>query len=248
MAFAVVDLLRAADAPPSASPSQNLALNGDLSKGSEDQPDNWRNEAWVQGPEAFQYHWIHPKNGEPGQLEVDALKPNDARWMQSFTLSPGWYRLSAEVRTENVGLQQTGATISVMEDGAMSPDIRGTASWQTVAFYLEVGGSGADVEVALRVGGFGSLNTGKAFFRNIHVERIAAPPPNATPVYDLTAIRKADQPEPIGHPVTLFATFFVLALVAIYGWRLYGTDELVPEPAKVAPPKTKEKTRARAQR
>lgn len=244
-AFALIAItrpsfVRAADA--------NLILNADISKGSGEQPDNWRTEAWVQGPDAFQYHWIHPSKGEPGQLEVDALKPDDARWMQSLTLSPGWYRFSADVRTENVGLQQTGATISIMDGGAMSPDIRGTASWQTAAFYLKVGGSGADVEVALRVGGFGSLNTGRAFFRNVSVEKLAAPPPGATPAYDLTEIRKADQPAPIGHPITLLATFFVLAMVAVYGWRLYGTDEPVPAISKAAPPKTKEKTKARARR
>ena len=226
----------------------NLILNGDLVKGSEQQPDDWRTEAWVNEPAAFAYSWIHPQNGVPGQLEVDAIKPNDARWMQSLTLAPGWYHLSAEVRTENVGTKETGATISIMEDGAMSPDIRGTTGWQTVGLYLQVGGSGADVEVALRVGGYGSLNSGRAFFRNVHAEKITSPPPGATPVYDLTAIRKASQPEPVGHPATLWATFVFLALVAYYGWRLFGSEENAPAVAQSAPPKVREKPKARARR
>ena len=226
----------------------NLILNGDLAKGSEQQPDDWRTEAWVNEPAAFTYTWIHPQNEVPGQLEVNAIKPNDARWMQSLTLAPGWYRFSAEVRTEIVGTKETGATISIMEDGAMSPDIRGTTGWQTVGLYLQVGGSGADVEVALRVGGYGSLNSGRAFFRNVHAEKITSPPPGATPVYDLMAIRKASQPQPVGHPVTLGATFLVLALVAYYGWRLFGSEETAPAVAQVAPPKVREKPKARARR
>ncbi len=229
----------------------NLMLNGDLSKGSGEQPDDWRTEAWVNDPTAFHYTWMHPQNGNPGMLEVDALKPNDARWMQSLTLSPGWYRFSTEVRTENVGTKETGATISIMEDGAMSPDVRGTAGWQRVTFYLQVGGNGADIEVALRVGGFGSLNTGKAFFRDVQAEKIAAPPPGATPVYDLSAIRKAAQPEPVGHPISLVATFIVLGLIALQGWRMFGNDEPVQvatKPASKAPVKTKDKPKAKARR
>ncbi|MGO9603145.1 MAG: hypothetical protein ACLQAT_07040 [Candidatus Binataceae bacterium] len=232
--------------PPSARAEDNLMLNGDLSKGAADQPDDWRTEAWVNEPDAFTYTWAHPDKRVPGQLEVDALKPNDARWMQSLTLPPGWYYFSAEVRTENVGTQATGASISIMEDGAMSPDIRGTTGWQRVGFYLQIGGHGADVEVALRVGGFGSLNVGKAFFRDIHAVKLAAPPPDATPVYDLTAIRKADEPEPIGHPITLIATFLVLALIAVYGWRMFGVEDPPPVIIERAPaPKVKARSKAR---
>ncbi len=226
----------------------NLLLNGDLAKGSGEQPDHWRTEAWVNEPDAFRYTWSHPESGGPGQLEVDALKPNDARWMQSVTLPEGWYRFSTDVRTENVGTQATGATISVMEDGAMSPDIRGTSGWQRVAFYLHVGPKGADIEVALRIGGFGSLNVGKAFFRDVQVEKVAAPPPGATPVYDLTEIRRAAQPQPVGRPITLVATFIVLGLIAFQGWRMFGAEKPARAAATAAPPNVKAKSRARARR
>src|SRR5260370_21899269 len=99
-------------------------------------------------------------------MEYDKLQANEGRWMQPMNLPPGWYQISADVRTENVGAKESGASISVMEDGIMSADIHGTTDWQHVTLYLKVGGHGADLDVALRVGGFGSLNTGKPFFRN----------------------------------------------------------------------------------
>jgi hypothetical protein len=228
-AMAAVAFLAAAAACAVAA-SGNALLNGDLAKGSENQPDNWRTEAWINGPDAVTYTWIHPTAGNPGTLEVANLKPNDGRWMQSLTLAPGWYYCSVDLRTENVGTAATGASISMMEDGIMSSDVRGTADWQRLGFYVKVSGRGADVDIALRVGGFGSLNVGRAFFRDARVERIAAPPPGAGPVFDLMAIRKASATGPIGTPITLVATFLVLAAIAVWGWRRFPLENPAPAP------------------
>ncbi len=207
-----------------AAAAQNLLLNGDFAKGSEDQPDLWRTEAWINNPDAFRAHW-HSYTDKPSEMEVDNIQPNDGRWMQSLTVQPGWYQLSVDIRTENVGAKETGATISVMEDGIMSPDIHGTTDWQRATLYLKVGGHGADIDVALRVGGFGSLNSGRAFFRNATLVKIDAPPPNATPTYDLLAVRQQAAPVPIGSPVSLVFTFLALAAIAWAGWRIYGDDD-----------------------
>ncbi len=204
-----------------AADQKNLLLNGDFKKGSEDQPDSWRIEAWINSPDAFQTHW-HSYTDKPSEMEVDNLKANDGRWMQPLTVPPGWYQLSVDLRTEDVGAKESGASISVMEDGIMSADIHGTTNWQRVTLYLKVSGHGADIDVALRIGGFGSLNTGKAFFRNATLFAIAAPPPNATPTYDLNTIRQQAAPVPIGSPYSLVLTFAMLAGFAWVGWRIYG--------------------------
>lgn len=222
----------AADATPPAGSSassattkqKNLLQNGDFAKGSEDQPDLWRTEAWINNPESFQAHW-HSYTDKPSELEVDNLKANDGRWMQPVTVAPGWYQLSVDIRTENVGTKESGATVSVMEDGVMSPELHGTSDWQRVTLYLKVGGKGADIDVAMRIGGFGSLNTGKAFYRNASLIKIDAPPPNATPTYDLDAIRQTAAPVPIGSPISLVFTFAVLAGIAWAGWRIFGDDD-----------------------
>ncbi|HYK65860.1 MAG TPA: hypothetical protein VEY94_13010, partial [Patescibacteria group bacterium] len=36
---------------------KNLLANGNFAKGSEDQPDSWRTEAWINNPDSFQAHW-----------------------------------------------------------------------------------------------------------------------------------------------------------------------------------------------
>jgi hypothetical protein len=54
---------------------------------------------------------------------------------------------------------------------------------------------------------------------------IAAPPPSATPTYDLSAIRQQGAPVPIGSPISLVVTFLALAGIAWAGWRIYGDDD-----------------------
>jgi len=202
----------------------NLLNNGDFARGSGNSCDGWRNDAWILSPTATSFSWIAPAGGYPGQLEVENMRDNDARWTQTLSLSKGWYHISVWARSENVLKYFTGANISVLEDGIVSADLRGTQPWQQLGLYLKVPRYGADVEIALRLGGYVNLTRGKAFFRDARVERVNAPPIGATHVYDLAAIRKAENPGPIGQRWTLYATFLVLAVFAVIGWRVFMLD------------------------
>jgi dolichyl-phosphate-mannose-protein mannosyltransferase len=219
-----------ADPSPSATP-RNLLVNGDFAKGSVDQPDEWRTEAWINSPDAFQHHWVH-RAGEPNELEVENLKANDARWEQPLSLEEGFYHASVEVRTENVGGVNDGATISIMTDGIMSPDVKATSGWRRVGFYFHVGRHGADIDIALRVGGYGSLNAGRAFFRHARLEKIATLPKDAAPMFDWDAIQKAEIPAPIGRLWTMPIVFALLVAMVIFGWWTYGSE---PPPAPASP-------------
>ncbi len=229
--------------PVRAESNRNLLLNGDFSKGSGDQPDEWRTEAWINKPDSFQATWIHPENG-PHELEANNLQANDGRWQQSLSLSPGWYELSADIRAEGIGPKETGATMSVMEDGIMSAEVRGP-TFQHVSLYLRVGGTGADIDVALRVGGYGSLNVGRAFFRNARLVKIDTLPRDAQHVFDLAAIRQQETPEPKGSPISLVLTFIVLAVAAWVGWRLFGEDRVFAPTRDAADSRRSERRRRR---
>ncbi len=163
--------------------------------------------------------------------------------MQSLSLTPGWYHMTAEIRTEDVGQQNSGANISVMEDGIMSPEVKGTTNWTREGLYMRVGKKGADVDVALRVGGFGSLNTGKAFFRNASAVSIDAPPANAKPIFDLEKIRKDAEPVPIGNPLSLVLTYLLLLMIAYAGWYLFAL-----EPPKVTRPEARREAKKKVAR
>jgi len=173
----------------------NALHNGDLTKGSGNSPDSWRTAGWKSGSDYTTYQWRHPPGG-PAELEVSSAKANDAYWAQTVHLGPGWYHFTANVRAEAIPQTSSGANISVLEDGITSPHLRGTTDWQTIGFYLKVGEPGADVDFACRLGGFSSLNIGKAVCRNLQAVKIEAPPANAeaTFKYDLDAIRRPAVP------------------------------------------------------
>ncbi|MGH7915826.1 MAG: hypothetical protein ACREQE_00035 [Candidatus Binataceae bacterium] len=205
--------------------SQNLLANGDLSRGSGDAPDEWRHDGWILSPSTTTFTWIAPSNGQSGELAIINHRENDARWVQSLSLRPGWYYFSAEARSQDVFGVKTGANISVLEDGIVSNSLIGTSGWRRVAFYLLIGKGGADIDVALRVGGFASVARGEGAFRDPRVVRIAGPPPPGTPfVYNLTAVRRAEGSGPIGSLWTLVVTFLAFVLLAVIGWWLYGTS------------------------
>jgi dolichyl-phosphate-mannose-protein mannosyltransferase len=215
--------------------ASNLLANPNLLKGAGNSPDAWQSQAWQEGPEFSTYQWNHDP-GKPGELTVTNIKANDARWVQSLNLTAGWYHFSADLRAQNVGASATGASLSIMEDGISSPDLKGTTDWKRVGFYLKVGSKGADLELACRVGGFGSLNTGTVFCRKIEMEKVAAPPAGAQSLFDLDKIRKESAEVPIGSPWTLVATFLFLIGLSVFGWRTFG-QTITPHKAEEPPVK-----------
>lgn len=200
--------------------AKNLLNNGDFRRGSENTVDGWRNDAWILTPGTTDYIWIAPANGQPAEVEVFTHRDNDARWVQPLSLRPGWYYISVEASARGVLPFFTGANISLLEDGIVSRSLKGDAGWTRVGFYLKVGPKGADVDVALRLGGYMNLTRGRAFFRDASVERVNGPPAGAARIYDLAAIRKTEANQPIGARWTLYATYAFFLIVAVVGWRM----------------------------
>jgi len=199
--------------------SRDLLNNGDFTRGSGASVDGWRTDAWVLNAGTTEYEWIAPHHGEPAEVEISSLRDNDARWVQGLSLGPGWYHISVEARTRKVLPFFTGATVSVLEDSIMSEDLRGDHDWTLLGFYLRVGQQGADIDVALRLGGYMNLTRGQAWFRHARVVKIAGPP-EAGRMFDLNAIRKTETTGPIGHLWTLIATFLALGSATFIGWRI----------------------------
>jgi hypothetical protein len=217
----------------SANDSASVLLNGDLTKGAGNSPDHWRTEGWLQEPDVSTYNWNH--TGPHAELSIASRKSNDARWMQSITLEPGWYLFEAEVRTEDVPQNATGASISLLEDGIMSEDVHGTNDWRRLSFNVKIGKHGADVDLALRLGGFSSLNTGRAFFRNVKGLRLSGLPSSGERQFDLETIRQQSAGAPIGRPWSLVAVFIMLGAIAWFGWRTFGAATETPADLKAVP-------------
>lgn len=204
--------------------AKNLLNNGNFERGSGNSVNGWRIDAWILTPGTTDYNRIGAHGGEAAEVELVSYRDNDARWLQTVALGPGWYYVSAEARTEGILAARTGANVSVLEDGIQSDDLRGTNDWQRLGLYLKVGAGGADVDVALRLGGYMNLTRGRVFFRDARVVKVDSPPSGATRVYDLDQIRKNEARGPIGRPWTLAATFVFLTAVAAVGWWMLAED------------------------
>jgi len=181
----VIVALTVASLPMAASAQSNLLLNPDLTQGVNGVPANWQPESWLAGQSPSYkspFAWLPQEN--PSELEVQNPAPDDARWVQTIHLDPGWYHFTAEVRTSGVGTAVSGANLSILQGWIGSRDVRGTSDWQPIGFFLQVvRPGGADLTLAARLGNYGSLNTGAAFFRNLTATIVDGPTAGGDPAF-----------------------------------------------------------------
>ncbi len=149
---------------PTSARAAPLLENGALLDGSGSQPAGWRPDAW--SADGSRFGW--QTDDDRGMLVIANPVANDARWCQTVAITPGnTYRISAEVRTEDVGTASAGAFISVEPRIGHSRLLDGTSNWQPLDVIVQATGPERQWDVCVRLGSNGSLNTGSAWFRNI---------------------------------------------------------------------------------
>lgn len=191
----------------------DLLTNGDFSAGHDNSPQGWH--ARVSLP-STEYIWTPPSASNPGQVEIANHLPNDGRWTQPVYLPPGWYYVSAETKAEGVPREATGAFVGLTDGGVSSPQALGDTDWERLAFYLEVGKSGANVEIVLGLGDSYDFSNGRAYFRAVSVVPVDGPVEGFPAVFHLDATRRSKAGSPIG----LAAALALLAALACAGWYL----------------------------
>ncbi len=160
--------------------AQNLLRNGDFSEGAGNLPSYWHSQDWIDLPTTT-FKWIPPSGGEPGMVVIENQVENLASWNQSVHLDPGWYYVGAEVRSSCEGETRLlyGALVTLADLGIISNDLKPSEDWQDLAFYVEVGSGGAQVQVRLRLACFPGFRKGRAQFRSASVVKVNSPPPGA---------------------------------------------------------------------
>ncbi len=107
-------------------------------------------------------------------VRLDSIQPNDARMFQEFTAEPdSLYRLTAWVKTKNIGTAQIGANLSVRDIPFTPSDLKGnTTEWKKLTTYIMTGKDIHSIKMSFGIGGYGSLNTGTAWFDDIVAEKV----------------------------------------------------------------------------
>ncbi len=195
---------------------QELVRNGDFATAaSSGLPEGWSNESWLKSTTATEFTWAQSENGI-GAATIRSREPNDASWIQSVGVSPStWYRVSAWIRTENVGTERMGAYVSVMDTFFYSEELRGTRPWTPVVLWVKTGNLDTSIKVALRLGGYSSLNTGTAQFTMVSVEPAGRPPRGSKQVYG----GASDESPSGGLPWARLAALAVAAGIGFVLWR-----------------------------
>lgn len=135
-------------------------------------PSMWSKYDWKasEGSTSFRQDLEVRHSGSSSAL-IDSPVPNDARFKQEIPCgSDMLYKISCWVRTENVGNDAKGANLSVDGITGTSDDLRGTGDWKLLEFYGKSGKNQKSFVLTLGLGGYGSLNSGKAWFDDVSVE------------------------------------------------------------------------------
>lgn len=196
--------------------STELVKNGLLTEGAADKPKDWRSDAY--SADASRLTWTVDPNGL-GVLAIDSEKPNDARWVQSVPVSPNtWYLVSAWIRADNVGAQAMGVYLSILDTFYNSRDLRGTAPWQPVSFWVKTGSIDTSLQVSCRLGGYSSLNTGRGWCTGLSLVAAGTPRAGDPFVFGGTA-PAADGPGASGLPIAKGVAVLVVVGVLLLVWR-----------------------------
>ncbi|WP_191965649.1 phospholipid carrier-dependent glycosyltransferase [Oryzomonas sagensis] len=183
------------------------------------------------------------ERGQDGvQLQIVASAPNDARFVHEVAVEPQTlYRFACRARGEHIGSGARGAGISVSGILEGSPDIKGSSTeWQTLEFYGRTGPDQHKLFVTVGIGGYGSLNSGTARFRDVTVEKVGNPPAGITIASLQPPASSASHGGTGGAVIAALGCFGVLLVAAgvILGRRSQDAGERVPDiPATSAAPR-----------
>lgn len=156
-----------------------LITNSSFESGSNSSIEGWKKDVYYNeaGVSEFIIDETVAKTGTKSILISNNLE-NDSRIYQEIKVKEGYYyKISCYVKTEKIGTDGKGANISGFGLIAASNDVKGTTTgWE----YLEITGKAAKGQesfvLTLGIGGYGSMNIGKAWFDNVTVEELEVLP------------------------------------------------------------------------
>lgn len=174
-------------------------------------------------------------------VRIQNLVENDVRLCQRVTVEGGGlYRLFCEVRTEDV-TGGAGANVSVVDSLAISEPLLGTAEWRQVSLLGRVDEGQNEMAVCIRLGGYGALSAGTAYFRNFRLERLEEAPIGSNPAYFGVAVAGVSSGtehnvnELHGSPMVIIT--LLMAVLGVWLYKAYVVRPQEPGPEAKSPSK-----------
>lgn len=161
---------------------ENLVKNPSFEKEKKGKPTAWEIESWVKDPEAGRCTLEKGKAYRGTKfVMVESFVPNHVAFTQLIRVEENSiYKIYGWIKTENVGRGNKGANIGIEGKMDTSKDIKGSnGKWKLVELYARTGEDVISFKLMLNLGGYASLNTGKAFFDEIVVKEVENVPGGA---------------------------------------------------------------------
>lgn len=152
-------------------------------------------------------------------IMVYSAGENDARYTQTIAVAPNsWYRLSCMVKAEGCDEARNGAGVSIEDTFVSSEYVYDTdGDWVKLTLYGKTGADQNYITVMARVGGYGSLNVGRAWFDDMELVRLKNAPTDAAWVSFATnppSSASDVSEEPADGQAAIVATFVAAMLLA----------------------------------
>ncbi len=160
--------------------------NSDFSKVYSDGiPEGWYAEAWYD--EGGEYEIDTVQMDGVNCLHIISYQDNDVRLCKEISVEPNsYYRISCEIKTLVVEYGG-GANLSVVNTFAASEPVYKADDWVPAELVGRTERGMDTMTICLRLGGYGSLSLGEAWFRNLAVEKLDSVPEGAD-VQDIAVV------------------------------------------------------------
>ncbi|MUT67657.1 phospholipid carrier-dependent glycosyltransferase [Paenibacillus sp. NEAU-GSW1] len=142
-------------------------------------PLNWTKDVWVQGDDATRFGLETGDTHAGGSaIVIENLQPNHAKWVQKLAVEPdSYYHVTGWVKVSGTDAAMMGANLFVMDVGFEFPQLKDTAGeWKQLEFYGKTGPKQKELRVAASLGGYNSLNVGKALFDDLSMNKVESLP------------------------------------------------------------------------
>ena len=160
--------------PALAEEGPNLVVNGDFSEiDALGMPKHWIKSMWFTD-EGISNLYVSEDGYDGNCIVVVNADANDARFTQTIDVEPNSvYRFSCMVKADNCGGEGYGATLSFENTFSYSESVLETqGEWRELSVYGRTTDAQTYVTLMARVGGYSSLNTGRAYFDDIRCVKV----------------------------------------------------------------------------
>ena len=222
---------------------ENLIVNGDFSEMDGDLPAGWRKEMWLTD-QGISLLSVEDDGLEGRGACVSNVDANDARFVQTVTVKPDTlYRISGMIRAERCDGEGYGANLSVGGVFVYSDSKYDTAGrWEYVELYGYTGDDQTSLDVYCRVGGYGQLSRGKAWFDDIEMAEADRAPSDVT-VHDFFttdsgsagSAEPADPGEPVRYTQAWLLFICIWTFCAIGAVRKRGRTPVAEQKLNLTP-------------